>query len=164
MPIVHMMQTIPSLAWIPIAILLLGLGSPATVFIIFLAGVFAITINTVAGVRSIDVPNIRAAQMLGVGRGALLTQVLLPGAAPHTLSGLRVGLANGWRGLIAAEMVAAQGTGLGYAIFQARWSFDYNSAFASIIVIALIGLAVEVVFNVIERRTVHRWGMRREAT
>lgn len=163
MPLVHIMQTIPSLAWIPIAILLLGLGWQATVFIIFLAGVFAVILNTVAGVCSIDIQHVRAAQMLGAGRAALLGQVLLPGAAPHILSGMRVGLANGWRALIAAEMVAAEGTGLGYAIFQARWSFDYPSAFASIIVIALIGLAVEAIFKTVESRTVQRWGLKRDA-
>jgi ABC-type nitrate/sulfonate/bicarbonate transport system permease component len=160
MPVVAMMQTIPSLAWVPVAILVMGLGSAATVFIIFLAGVFAMTVNVTAGVRSVDAVFIKAALMMGADNRQLLCRVLLPGALPHLLSGLRVALANGWRSLIAAEMVAGDATGLGYAIFQARWNFDYVSAFACIVLIAAVGLAVEACFTLVERRSVERWGIK----
>ena len=162
MPIVCMLQNIPSLAWIPVAILLLGLGNQTTVFIIFLAGLFAIIVNTVIGVRSIDHFYIRAARMLGAGQLTLFTKILLPGATPHILSGLRIGLANGWRALIAAEMVAAQGTGLGYVILQSRWNFDYTSAFASILIIAVIAIFVEGIFESIEMHTIKQWGLDHE--
>lgn len=163
MPLIYIMQPIPSLAWIPVAILLLGLGQRSTIFIIFLAGVFPIIINMTAGVTSVNPMYVRAAQMLGCRKGALFFRVLLPAAIPHLLSGFRVGLANGWRALIAAEMVAGAGSGLGYAIYQSRWNLDYTSAFVSIILICIIGLVIEQFgFTLIEKKTLHRWGMKRE--
>lgn len=162
MPLIYVLQPIPSLAWIPVAILLLGLGQPSTIFIIFLAGFFPIVINMTAGVESVSTMYIRAARMLGTNDRTLFFQVLLPAALPHLLSGFRVGLANGWRALIAAEMVAGAGSGLGYAIYQSRWNLDYTSAFVSIIFIGLIGLFIERFgFSMIEKRTVERWGMKR---
>lgn len=162
MPLIYVLQPIPSLAWIPVAILLLGLGQSSTIFIIFLAGVFPIIINMTAGVRTVNGMYIRAAQMLGSNDRTLFFQVLLPGAIPHLLSGFRVGLANGWRALIAAEMVAGAGSGLGYAIYQSRWNLDYTSAFVSIIFICLIGLFIERFgFSLLEKRTIKRWGMTR---
>ena len=162
MPIIFILQPIPSLAWIPVAILLLGLGQRSTIFIIFLAGVFPIVINMAAGVSSVNKMYIRAAKMLGSDDKTLFFKVLLPGAIPHLLSGFRVGLANGWRALIAAEMVAGAGSGLGYAIYQSRWNLDYTSAFVSIIVICIIGLIIERFgFALIEKRTIERWGLKR---
>jgi ABC-type nitrate/sulfonate/bicarbonate transport system permease component len=80
------------------------------------------------------------------------------------LSGLRVGLGNGWRVLVAAEMIVGAGTGLGYSIIQARWTLDYTSAFGCIVVIGVIGLVVEqFVFVPLETRTVEQWGLPRGA-
>ena len=91
--------------------------------------------------------------------------MLLPGALPHILSGLRIGLGNGWRVLLAAEMVVGAGTGLGYSIIQARWTLDYSSAFACLLVILGIGLTVEhLVFAPLERWTVERWRLADERT
>jgi ABC-type nitrate/sulfonate/bicarbonate transport system permease component len=88
--------------------------------------------------------------------------VLLPGALPQIISGLRVGLGNSWRVVVAAEMVVGTGSGLGYAIVQSRWSLDFTSAFVCIIVIAMIGLVVEqAVLKPLERRTIRRWGIHR---
>ena len=162
-PIVHVLQLIPGLAWIPAAILMFGLGESATVFMIAVTAFTPIAINVLAGVKQVDATYIRAARMMGAGGLTLLTRVLLPGATPHILAGLRIGLGNGWRVLVAAEMVVGTGTGLGYAIIQARWTLDYGSAFACVCVICLIGLVVErVVFAALERRTVERWGVARE--
>ncbi|NLY56089.1 MAG: ABC transporter permease [Firmicutes bacterium] len=160
MPITAFLQPIPSLAWIPLAVLLLGLGNQSTIFIIFLAGVFPIMISVSAGIHSIPKGLIRAAQMMGADKSQIFFRVLLPGALPHLLTGLRAGLANGWRALIAAEMVGGTDLGLGYAIFQARWSLDYSSAFVAMILIALIGLLIEGgIFRKVEAKTVKIWGM-----
>ena len=99
--------------------------------------------------------------MLGARGTTLVSRVLLPGALPHILSGLRVGLGNGWRVLLAAEMVVGTGTGLGYSIIQSRWTLDYISAFACLVVIMSIGLGFErVVFATLERWTIERWRLR----
>ncbi len=160
LPLSAFFQPVPSLAWIPLAILLLGLGTRSTIFIIFLAGVFPIIINVVAGIKSVPSSLLRAAAMLGASPQIIFWKVLVPGALPHTLSGLRTSLANSWRALIAAEMVGGTDLGLGYAILQCRWSLDYPSAFVAIFIIALIGLIIERgVFRKIELRTIKVWGM-----
>src|SRR5690606_16527591 len=94
-PLTAFFQPIPSLAWIPLAILLLGLGNQSTVFIIFLAGLFPVIISVSTGIRSVSSGLIRAAQMLGASRRVVYSRVLLPGALPHLLIGLRTALANG---------------------------------------------------------------------
>ncbi|NLX17747.1 MAG: ABC transporter permease subunit [Desulfobulbus sp.] len=144
---------IPGLAWIPVALLLFGIGESATVFMIAVASFAPIAMNVTHGIRGVDVQYVRAAQMMGAGTGKLFFQVLLPAALPSLLSGLRIGLGTGWRVLIAAEMVVGTGTGLGYSISQARWSLDYTAAFACITVICVIGLVVErLVLHPLEQR------------
>lgn len=156
--IVHLLQLIPGLAWIPIALLIFGVGEAATIFMIAMAAFPPIAITVLAGVRHLDGTFLRAARMLGAGKRALFFQVLLPGALPATLSGLRLGLGNSWRVLLAAEMVVGTGTGLGYSIVESRWTLDYTAAFACLSVIALIGILVEYgLFKPLERRTLKHY-------
>ena len=161
-PTVHVLQLIPGLAWIPVAILLFGIGERATVFMIAVTAFTPIAINVLGGVKRVDATYIRAARMMGTKGSGLLLRVLIPGSLPQILSGLRIGLGNGWRVLVAAEMIVGTGTGLGYSIIQARWTLDYTSAFACVLVICIIGLFVErLVFAQLERRTIERWGLPR---
>jgi len=161
-PIIHVLQLIPGLAWIPVALLLFGIGQRATLFMIAVTAFAPVALNVLAGAKCVDVTYLRAARMLGARRGTLLLRVLLPGALPQILSGLRIGLGNGWRVLVAAEMIVGTGTGLGYCIIQARWTLDYASAFACLVIICLVGLFVErVLFATLERRTIERWGLAR---
>ena len=160
MPVVYILQLIPGLAWIPIAILLFGIGEGATIFIIFIIALVPVVINMVTGIRGIDEAYIKTAQMMGAKTRTIFFQVLLPGAAPHLLSGLRIAVGSSWRVLIAAEMVVGSGSGLGYSIIQARWNLDYASSFVCIIAICFIGLVVEkVFFERIELLSVKRWGI-----
>jgi ABC-type nitrate/sulfonate/bicarbonate transport system permease component len=123
-----------------------------------------IIINATAGVKGVSDMYLRAARMMGASDRTLFVRVLLPGALPHILSGLRVGLANGWRVVVAAEMIVGTGTGLGYSIFQTKWSMDYSGGFACIVAICIIGLMVERgILLPLERRTVERWGLARSA-
>ncbi len=161
LPIAYALQLVPGPAWIPVALLLFGVGAKATIFMIAATAVAPVAINVASGVRHIDETLVHAAQMMGTRGGALFFRVLVPGALPNILTGLRVGLGNGWRVLVAAEMVVGAGTGLGYEIIQARWTLDYPAAFACILVICIVGLATEhLVFRPLERRTVERWGVR----
>jgi ABC-type nitrate/sulfonate/bicarbonate transport system permease component len=161
-PTVHVLQLVPGLAWIPAAILLFGIGERATVFLIAVTAFPPVAINVLGGVKRVDATYLRAARMMGTGRLGLLLRVLIPGALPQALSGLRIGLGNGWRVLVAAEMIVGTGTGLGYSIIQARWTLDYASAFACVAVICLVGLLVErLVLARLERRTVERWELAR---
>jgi ABC-type nitrate/sulfonate/bicarbonate transport system permease component len=157
-PLVQGLQLVPGLAWIPVALLIFGISEATTVFIIAMTVFPPVAINVLSGVESVDATYLRAARMLGADRRTITLRVLLPGALPAVLSGLRIGLGNGWRVLLAAEMVVGSGTGLGYSIIQARWTLDYPSAFACLLVILVIGLTVEYgVFARLERWTVRRW-------
>lgn len=150
---VYLLQLIPGLAWIPIAILVFGIGEPATVFMIAMAAFPPVAMTVLAGVRQLDGTYLRAARMLGAGKRAIFFRVLLPGALPAALSGLRLGMGNSWRVLLAAEMVVGTGTGLGYSIVESRWSLDYTAAFACLVVIALIGVLVEYgLFRPLEKK------------
>jgi NitT/TauT family transport system permease protein/taurine transport system permease protein len=154
----QMLLLVPGLAWIPVAILLFGIGESATVFMIAVSAFAPIAINVLSGIKEIDLHLIRAAQMMGAGKNAIFYHVLIPAALPSLLSGLRIGLGTGWRVLVAAEMVVGTGTGLGYAIIQARWTLDYTSSFAGIAVICCIGLLFEYVFlRRLEKRTIDCW-------
>lgn len=162
--IIHLLQLIPGLAWIPIAILIFGIGESATIFMIAMAAFSPIAITVLAGVKHLDVTYLRAARMLGAGNRVIFFRVFLPGSLPATLSGLRVGMGNSWRVLLAAEMVVGTGTGLGFSIVESRWNLDYHGAFACLVVIALIGMLIEYgLFQPIERRTLNRYLLRRDA-
>jgi len=103
---------------------------------------------------------------LGLRGTKMVKDVLMPAALPHTITGLKTGWAFGWRTIIAAELifgVAGGGGGLGFFINDSRTFLRIPDVFAGLVTIALIGIALEMIFNVIERRTVIKWGMKLEA-
>ncbi len=154
------LQLIPGLAWIPIALLLFGLGETATIFMIYMTVLPAVAISTASGIREAPPVYRRAASILGTSRTGMFFRVLLPAGSLQMLNGLRIGLANGWRVLIAAEMIVGVGLGLGYVLVQSRWTLDFEAAFVSILVICGIGLFIEkILFSVAERRLRDRLGL-----
>jgi len=160
---VYIIQMIPGLAWVPIAMLIFGLGETSTIFIILVTALPPIVINTAGGIREVPPIYTRVAQMSGRDRWALFSKVLLPGAALSIINGMRVGLANGWRVLIAAEMVVGVSVGLGATIYSSRFSLDFYTAFVCIIVICIIGLAIEkLLFVWLENTLRNRLGLDRE--
>lgn len=161
MPAIYVLQLIPGLAWIPIALLMFGIGNISTIFMIFMMGYTPILINTVGGIRGIPPVYVNAAQMMGAGKLTIFFKVLIPAATLSIIDGLRIGLANAWRVLIAAEMIVGVGVGLGYIIIQARWSLDFEAAFVSVIIIAGIGLAIEkCIFRIIEKNLSRKLGIK----
>ncbi len=160
---IYVLQMIPGLAWIPIAMLVFGLGESATIFIILVTAMPPIVINTAGGIRQVPTVYTRVAHMSGKDRWSLFFKVLVPGSALSIINGMRLGLANGWRVLIAAEMVVGVAVGLGYSIFQSRYNLDFVAAFVSIIVICIIGLVIEKIFFVsLEDKVRNRLGLDRE--
>jgi ABC-type nitrate/sulfonate/bicarbonate transport system permease component len=157
---VHILHMIPGLAWIPVAMLVFGLGETATVFIITMTALPPIVINTAGGIRQVPKIYDRVAQMCGKTDSDTFLHVLLPGASLSIINGMRIGLANGWRVLIAAEMVVGVALGLGYSIYQSRYNLDYAAAFVCIIVICVIGLTIEkLLFSTIESKVRDRLGL-----
>ena len=159
MPMIYVLQLIPGLAWIPIALLIFGLGNISTIFMIFILALTPIIITTSSGIRETPPDYIDAAILMGANKRSLFKHVLLPSSLFHIIDGLRIGLANSWRVLIAAEMIVGSGVGLGYIIIQSRWSLDYTSAFVSIVIIVMIGLSTEkFIFKKIENRLRDKYG------
>lgn len=159
----QMLLLVPGLAWIPVAMLLFGIGEQATIFMIAISAFAPIAVNALSGIKHVDIQLIRAAAMMGAGKNALFLRVLIPAALPSLLSGMRIGLGTGWRVLVAAEMVVGTGTGLGYSIIQSRWTLDYASSFACLAIICGIGLLFEHGFlRQLEKKTIERWALAQE--
>ena len=158
-PLFRFFSVLAGIAWIPIATLWFGYGFGAIVFVIFNAVFFVVAYNTLLGVSTIPMTIRNAAASLGAGRWALLTEVLLPGALPNIVTGVRTGLGFAWRGLIAAEMIATN-VGLGYMLFVARDFYRTEVIVLGMIVIGLLWLLIDRLLLVpLERATIERWGL-----
>jgi taurine transport system permease protein len=162
-PLLRFFSVLAGIAWIPIATLWFGYGFGAITFVIFNAVFFIVAYNTLLGVSTIPMQVRHAAASLGAGPWAMLTEVLLPGALPNIVTGIRTGLGFAWRGLIAAEIIATN-IGLGYMIFVARDFYRTEVIVFGMIVIGGLWLLIDrLVLAPIERATIERWGMVRAA-
>ncbi len=158
-----MLNPLPAIAILPLAILWFGLSPSALVFVIANAVIWPIAINVSMGFRTVNPTILMVGRNLGLRGFKLVKDVLMPAALPHTISGLKTGWAFGWRTIIAAELVfgvAGGGGGLGFFINDARYFLRTPDVFAGLVTIALIGIALDTVFNWVERRTVIKWGMK----
>ncbi len=160
LPLVSIGAPIPGLAYAPLFLLWFGLGNVGAVILVGFVSAFPIILNSWTGVKAVKEIWVRAAQVMGANDRRLFRQVILPGALPYILTGLRLGLAQAWRILVAVEMLAAVPWGLGWMIFGAREFLNTDVMLAGIVVIGAIGLALEkLVFQRLEQFTVVRWGM-----
>jgi NitT/TauT family transport system permease protein len=161
-PLITLIMPIPSLAWVPVVILWLGLGNATIIFVTMIASIFPIIYNSAAGVRSMTLKHIWAAEIMGADRRTIFLKVLLPGAMPYIIAGHKLALGRAWRALVATEMVVATGYGLGYLIFEARTFMDTETMYGGIAMIAILGLIIEKgFFGRLERKTIEKWGMSR---
>ena len=160
LPLVSIMAPIPGLAYAPLFLLWFGLGNISAVLLVGFVSAFPIIFNSWTGVKAVKEIWLRSAQSMGADDRRMFRHVILPGALPYILTGLRLGLAQAWRILVAVEMLAAVPWGLGWMIFGAREFLNTDVMMAGIAVIAIIGLMLEkLVFQKIEDFTVVRWGM-----
>jgi NitT/TauT family transport system permease protein len=160
LPPVSMAAPIPGIAYAPLFLLWFGPGSVSTVILVAVVSSFPVVFNTWTGVKAVKEVWLRSAMVMGAGGGRLFLKVVLPGALPYILTGLRLGLAQAWRILVGVEMLAAVPWGLGWMIFGAREFMNTDVMLAGVVVIGAIGLALEKgVFQRLERYTVVRWGM-----
>ena len=160
LPLVSIGAPIPGIAYAPLFLLWFGLGNFSTVLLVGFVSAFPIIFNTWTGVKAVKEVWVRSAQAMGADDRRLFLHVILPGALPYVLTGLRLGLAQAWRILVGVEMLAAVPWGLGWMIFGAREFLNTDVMLAGVVVIGVIGLALEkLVFQRLERYTVVRWGM-----
>lgn len=150
-PYLQFFRMIPPLAIIPLAIVTMGIDETPKVFVIFLASFLASVVATYQGVISVDKTMINAARVLGARDMTIFLRVIIPASTPFILVGVRIGLGSAWATLVAAELIAAQ-TGLGFRMQQAQLYYDLPTIFVSLITIGLLGLAMDRILLVIERR------------
>lgn len=160
-PILTLLLTVPTIAWVPVLLITLGLGNTTIITAVFLGGFFAITFNTMQGVQMVDKSQIRAARTLGVSRLAMFPKVYLPASLVATITGLRLGIGYAWRALVGGEMLSALAEwGVGKLIYQARFFNDLTAMFVGLLLIGGGSLLIDrVVLKRLEVATIERWGM-----
>ena len=158
-PVLLFFQAIGAIAWLPILLIWFGFGLGTMTFVIVYTVLFPVVLNTVLGVRSVPADLTRAAQSLGASRARILLEVVVPGALPNIVTGLRNGLGFGWRALIATEIIVGT-SGIGFLMFDARRAGSVVEIMLGMIVLGLLWYVVDGwVLVPIERATGERWGL-----
>lgn len=156
-PIFQMLRPISPIAWIPLAILWFGVGDVSPIFLIFIASVFPMIVQTTSGVHTIERRYLRAAANFGVSRRVLFRRVVIPAVLPEIIVGMRIGIGVAWLVVVAAEMIALR-SGLGYMIMDARNAGNrYDLVVAGMIIIGAIGLLLDGTTRRLERLRTVRW-------
>ena len=154
------LQSIPSVAWAPLAIVWFGLTDAGIIFVTVAGALFAVTINTYTGVKSINPDFIAAAQNMGAKGEQLVTKVLIPAAFPYLITGFKQGWAFGWRGVVGAELLFSF-LGLGFLLNVGRQLSDVSQVIGMMIVIMIIGIVIDgLIFKRLEDKVMARWGLR----
>lgn len=154
-PLIELVRPVPPIAIIPIAILWFGIGEISKVFIIAYGAFFPILINTMAGFREVDPVLVRAARMLGANKWQIFRDVVLRSALPFIVVGSRLGMGLAFIVLVAAELIASS-EGLGYLINDGRYNFRTDQVFLGMILIGVLGFALNKLLMEIEQRLL-RW-------
>lgn len=153
------LQTMPSICWLPLAILWFGLDEKAILFVVVMGSLFAVTTAVAAGLQTIPPSLVAAGQTLGAGGLELYRRVMLPAALPPILTGLKLGWSFAWRSLMAGELLYS-GVGLGRILQTGRDFGDMSQVIAAMLIIIAIGLLVEnLLFRPVEARIQRRWGL-----
>ncbi|SDY91208.1 NitT/TauT family transport system permease protein [Evansella caseinilytica] len=156
------LQSVPSIVWLPIALIIFQGGPSAIIFVVVLGGTWAMTMNMRMGMKNVQPILIRAARTMGYKRHELIWKVMLPASVPSALTGARLAWAFGWRALMAAELIGRGG--LGRTLMDAKDFFNMDLVVAIMIIISAIGLIVEYfVFSKVEKRVLSRWGLNKSS-
>ncbi len=162
-PVLQLLRPISPIAWIPIAIILFGVGDHAATFLIFLGAFFPIVVTCANGVSNVPSMFRQAGRNFGLAPPQLLAKVVFPAALPQIIIGLRIALGIAWLVVVAAEMIAVN-SGLGYLVIDSRNAGKrYDLVVAAILLIGMIGLALDLCFRRLERLRSVRWGFRHSA-
>ncbi|WP_127092085.1 ABC transporter permease [Aquabacter cavernae] len=160
-----MFNPLPAIAVLPLALIWFGLGIPSLVFVIIHSVLWAVSLSTLTGFRSVPETLRLSGRNYGLKGIRYVALILIPAAFPTILAGLKIGWAFAWRTLVAAELVfgvSSRSGGLGWYIFEARAQLETPKVFAGLFTVILIGLLVEsVIFRAIAAKTIQKWGMQR---
>ena len=153
------LQTLPTICWLPLALLWFGLNDWSIMFLVIMGAVLSITIATDAGVKSVPLLYMRAAKTMGARGWKLYLEVIIPAALPYIITGMKQGWSFAWRSLMAGELLIVC-VGLGHLLMVGRELNDMSQVIAVMIVIIIIGILVDRLFFVkVERRIRERWGL-----
>src|ERR687887_490092 len=150
-PFVTFFYSIPRVALTPLLIIWFGIGINSKIAVVFLGAIFAIIINTAAGVRNLDPALIKAARSFGASAAQLFRTVVLPGSVPFILTGLRLGLGHALSGVVVGELVAAQ-AGVGLMMATAGATFQTSKVFVGLVIVATAGMVMTNILSRIEQR------------
>jgi NitT/TauT family transport system permease protein len=153
------LQALPSIAWLPLAILWFGITEKAVFFVVVMGALPAMAIATAASVRLVPPTLTRAARTLGARGWNLYGRVVLPAAVPGYLAGLQQAWALAWRALMAAELIVTGARGLGHLLYRAGTQFATPLMLATMVVIMLVGIGVDFLFTLVDRRVRRRRGL-----
>jgi len=160
-PLILGLQTLPSICWLPFAILWYGLSESSIIFVIAIGSTFAVAISVKYAIKNVNPLFIRAARTMGAKGRKIYTQVILPAALPDIVSGLKQGWSFAWRALMAGEMLSST-KGLGQVLMVGRDLADISQVVAVMLVIIVLGLLVDkLAFERLERNMRHKWGLDR---
>lgn len=154
-PTLQALRAVPSLAWVPLLLLWLGIGETPKLVLIGIGAFFPIYVNLVAGIRGVDRKLVEVAEILGIRGVALARRVVLPAALPSLLVGARIGLTQAWLFLVAAELLAST-RGLGFMLTEGQQISRTDEILTAIVLLALCGKFSESAMRALERRTL-RW-------
>ncbi|GAB3052993.1 ABC transporter permease [Virgibacillus ainsalahensis] len=153
------MQSIPSIVWVPLAIMLFGFSETAVIFVVVLGGTFVMGLNVRSAIHNVPPQLIRAARTMGTNGLPLFYRVEVPASIPYFMSGIRLAWAFSWRALMAGELLS-NGPGLGYSLKYAQDYARMDQVIAIIIIIGVIGAVVDhLVFSKLEKNVMKRWGL-----
>ncbi len=149
-PLVELLRPISGIAWIPLALFIFGVGNTLPVFIMVYVAVFPLLLNTVAGVRGVDVKLLAAARTMGISPRATFCHVVVPAALPTVMVGLRLAFAGAWAAVVAAELIGAP-SGLGFAIEWYRQLLMSPKVFGFIVLIGMVGFVCDALLRALQR-------------
>ncbi len=155
-PIVTILYPIPTLGWLPLMMLWIGINAALPIAIITIGTFFPVCYNTAAGIRHVDPGLIKAAHILGASDKRILFEVIFPNAAPHVFAGLKLSSGMAWRTVLAAEMVAIP-TGVGALIMKAESLVRVDMIMACLVVLSCMCLFFEKSIDLMERKWVGKW-------
>ena len=154
------LQSFPSIAWVPFAILLVGLNDFGILFVVVLSSIFSVMLSTYSGIRNINAIYLRAAKNMGATGMSLFTSVMIPAATPSLIVGIRQAWSFAWHALIGAEILIAASVGLGHILLVGREFQLMDQIIASMITIFAIGFVFDrLIFYKLEDKVRSRWGL-----
>lgn len=149
--LVNILRPIPTIALIPIFIIVLGIGEAANISVIVVGAIWPILLNTTAGVMSVDRKLMELAYVYRIGKRKVLFQIILPSALYSILTGLRLGIGGAWMSVVAAEMIGAT-SGIGYLIMFAKSLAQAANMYVLVLVIGIIGFLIDRILLVLQNR------------